>query len=363
MNNILKIKQLLLKLKEDSITPEELGELLHILKKPDLHLDEYLKDAWENAQPYDGMASSEAMLSKIHSRLYDGDKIPAINMVKENHYRVGLRSFMKYAAVFVIALGMFWMGNSLFFRDKSVQDNISRMNEISVAYGSKSRIVLPDGSIVNLNSGSLLQYSSDFENERKVYIEGEAFFDVKKDPRHPFLVQTSNITIRVLGTVFNVKSYPEEDIIETTLVSGSVQILAKSGSAKNEFKTLTVLKPNEKAIFYKNSMATGNESADPITEINKKEKENIQVQKEIKTEFYTAWKDNNLVFNNEQFGNVVPKLERWFNIKIENNFPELNASRLTGKFDTETIEQALEALRIITPFNYSIEKNKITIYK
>jgi ferric-dicitrate binding protein FerR (iron transport regulator) len=363
MNNNLKISQLLFKLKEDSINAEELEDLLHFLKKPELQLDEYLKDAWEGAQPYDGMTSSEAMLAKIHFKIDYGDKKPRINVEKENFYRVGIRSFMRYAAVFVLALGMFWMGNSLFFREKSVPANISQMNEISVAYGSKSRIVLPDGSIVNLNSGSLLQYASDFENERKVYIEGEAFFDVKKDPRHPFLVQTSNITIRVLGTVFNVKSYPEEEIIETTLVSGSVQILAKSGGSKDEFKTLTILKPNEKAIFYKNSMSTEKESSDQKTEINNKDVENIQVQKKIKTELYTAWKDNNLVFNNEQFGNVVPKLERWFNIEIENNFPELNASRLTGKFDTETIEQALEALRIITPFNYSIEKNKITIYK
>ncbi len=363
MNNKSKITQLLFKLKENSITPEELGELLHFLKNPELQLDEYLKDAWESAQPYDGMASSEAMLEKIHSRLYNGVKAPDLNIEKVNPYRVGIRSFLKYAAVFILALGMFWMGNSLFFRQKSIQHGVSRMNEISVEYGSKSRIVLPDGSVVNLNSGSLLKYSSDFENDRKVYIEGEAFFDVKKDPRHPFLVQTSGIAIRVLGTVFNVKSYPEEKTIETTLVSGSVQILVKSGSSKNEFKTLTVLKPNQKAIFYKKSLTAERESADQKTEVNKLERETIQVQGEIKTELYTAWKDNNLVFNNEQFGNLVPKLERWFNIKIENNFPELNDSRLTGKFDTETIEQALEALRIITPFHYSIEKNKIIIYK
>lgn len=363
MNNVSKITQLLFKLKENSISPEELGELLHFLKNPELQLDEYLKYAWEGAQPYDGMASSEAMLAKLHSRLNHGDKTPVFNIEKGNSYRVAIRSFLKYAAVFVLALGVFWMGNRSFFREKSVPAIISRMNEISVAYGSKSRIVLPDGSIVNLNSGSLLKYRSDFVNERKVYIEGEAFFDVQKDTRHPFLVQTSNITIRVLGTVFNVKSYPEEKTIETTLVSGSVQILAKSGNSRDEYKTLTVLKPNQKAIFYKNSMETEKESTDQKTEINKKARETIQVQKEIKTELYTAWKDNNLVFDNEQFGKLVPKLERWFNIEIENNFPELNDSRLTGKFDTETVEQALEALRIITPFNYTIEKNKIIIYK
>lgn len=88
----------------------------------------------------------------------------------------------------------------------------------------------------------------------------------------------------------------------------------------------------------------------------------IKIEKGIKTELVTAWKDNQLVFSNEKFGTLVPKLERWFNIKIENNYPELNNSRLTGKFDQETLEQALDALRIITPFKYRVVKNKLTIY-
>jgi transmembrane sensor len=276
---------------------------------------------------------------------------------------------MKYAAILVVAFILSWLAQHT-FRAGAPEVKTVSYNEVSVSYGSKSKIVLPDGTTVNLNSGSKIKYPSHFENDRSVYIEGEVFFDVKKDPKHPFYVHTSDITIKVLGTVFNVKSYPEEKIIETTLVSGSVQIFDNKEEKKPD-KELTqqiaVLSPNQKAIFVKNNREMTTVSNETREQKTTAEMEPISpkmlILNKVKTEVTTSWKDNKLVFDNEKFEKLIPKLERWYNIQIMNDFPEINSTRFTGKFDLETIEQALKALQITTPFNYNMEKNKLTIYK
>jgi ferric-dicitrate binding protein FerR (iron transport regulator) len=361
------IEELLIKLKEESISPEELKEFLFILQNPDPNnsFHRYLQDVWENTSLTSDIESSAELISQIHSKL----NIDSVETYSKKHsYSLPpkLRSFFRYAAVFVAALGLSWLINHSITTQRKVTGQSFRGSEISVSYGSKSKIILPDGSLVNLNSGSKIQYGSDFETNRKVFIDGEAYFEVKKDTAHPFYVQTSEITIRVLGTVFNVKSYPEENTIETTLVSGSIEIFEQDNKKADKLKKVALLRPNQKAVFFKNKDVGKNDRFEGTKSTKREITENLlsmNVESEVKTDLYTSWKDNRLVFNNEKFGSLIPKLERWFNIEIENKFPELSSSRLTGKFDLETIEQALNALKIITPFNYSIEKNKVLIYK
>jgi ferric-dicitrate binding protein FerR (iron transport regulator) len=309
--------------------------------------------------------NSEQLLAKVHSRLSLTDKTSP-GVYTNPTLKARIFKIVQYAAVLALAFILSWMAQNAFKKRTQITNN--RYNEVSVSYGSKSRIVLPDGSVVNLNSGSKIRYPSHFENDRSVFIEGEVFFDVKKDAKHPFYVHTSDITIKVLGTVFNVKSYPEENTIETTLVSGSVQIFDNNGekhSDKDRPKQIATLSPNQKALFLKNNHEMTTVSNE--TKVHKTEMEPISphmlILNKVKTEVTTAWKDNRLVFDNEKFEQLLPKLERWYNIKIVNDFPDINTSRFTGKFDLETIEQALQALQITTPFNYTMEKNKLTIYK
>ncbi|HEY4787277.1 MAG TPA: FecR domain-containing protein [Bacteroidales bacterium] len=367
MDQKLRIKEFLDKLKMGNITPNELEELLILLKdaEPQKELKELMSEIWDKSFEYKGTKSGEELLAQLHSKMKVEVKQAEPIIQPSGSYR--LKAFMRYAAVFVLALGITWLGNQL-IESKKVKPQAITTNEISVSYGSKSRVVLPDGTIVNLNSGSKIKYASNFETNRTVYMEGEAFFKVKKDTKHPFSVQTSKLTIRVLGTVFNVKSYPEENTIETTLVSGSVQIFESDKIHKGKLREVALLKPNEKAVFYKNEPGTKVEVEDRIkdseTSINTIQSDSdLSVISGVKTELYTAWKDNDLVFNNEKFEMIIPKLERWYNVVIENQYKELNNSRLTGKFDVEPIEQALRALQISAGFRYTMEKNKITIYK
>jgi transmembrane sensor len=237
--------------------------------------------------------------------------------------------FLKYAAILALALLLpfsYYMGT----RNNS-DDSITT---ISCAYGDKSSIVLPDSSRVWLNSGSKLIFSSNFKNGRKVSLEGEAFFDVSKDKNHPFQVKTADVQIEVLGTKFNLKAYPDEKLVSTTLVEGSVNISSLYGSA--------LMKPDQKLMFDKGS-------------------KEMVVQALTDTAPETEWKDGRFVFRNESLAELKPKLERWFDVDIVFGDEQVKNRRFTGVLGRESI---LEAVSYFDRSNYvscSIQGNEIII--
>jgi ferric-dicitrate binding protein FerR (iron transport regulator) len=271
---------------------------------------------------------------------------------------------MRYAAVFILAFGLSWMVHLYFWNRTTTPPLADQIQTVEVPYGSKSRIVLPDGSVVTLNSGSNLKYSSSGFNSasRSVSLMGEGFFTVTKDSTRPFYVTTPGIKIKVLGTTFNVKAYPDENMEETTLVSGQVEIYASSD--KTEKGKPIVLKPNQRAVFLKseNNFLT-NDSGMIIPVTTQVKFKTVNFQSSCKTEQTISWKENKLIFDNESFSSLVIRIERWYNVKFIVNYPALNSARFTGKFDKETLEQVLNALVTVTPFNYNIKQNLITISK
>jgi transmembrane sensor len=266
-------------------------------------------------------------------------------------------SFLKYAAIFIVAFLSAWMLHEIVPGRNTAGYKEPHYTVVSVPNGSKTEIQLPDGSLVKLNSGSTLTYPSAFEsNSRSVKLEGEGFFTVSKDSERPFYVNTTNISVKVLGTVFNVKSYPDENLIETTLLSGSVEIYSEPGTGRNssDEQPVAVLNPNERAIWYKDGQGKSGKQFQPA---------NLVVEKLNDAGIYIAWKDNILKFDNEKFGRIVRKLERWYGVEIELKYPGIANEQFSGQFDRETIEQALTAMTFTEPFSYSINKNKVTIYK
>lgn len=230
---------------------------------------------------------------------------------------------------------------------KTFQSAVTENKEIRMRspLGSKTEVVLSDGTKVWLNSGSEIRYPSEFgKKQRDLYLVGEAFFEVKKNKESPFLVHTENVDVRVLGTSFNVKSYPEEKMVETTLVEGTIHI-NKVGSSH-----ILKLQPGEKAIFKRN--------ADGLKE---KDDNAFLVAKDVDTELDTSWKSGKLVFKREKFGDLAIKLERWYNVHISVNNKKLTEEKVTGIFQNESIEQALNALQISVSFSYKIDKNNISI--
>ena len=222
------IKNILDKFIHGSLSREEQYLLYHLVNN-DLHEEEikaWFYKHWDETPLKKSDNRSFELLEKIKNKI----DLPATSFknVKprfETHFhkrRLWL-TLSGFAAVFIIGFIV-----AYFFIRQSGYDVIQEKiiyNELDIPIGSKSKITLSDGTQIWLNAGSTLKYPSKFsDKKREIFFEGEAFFDVSKDKNRPFIVRTSEINIRVLGTKFNVKSYPEDNIIEATLVSGSIEI-------------------------------------------------------------------------------------------------------------------------------------------
>jgi transmembrane sensor len=273
--------------------------------------------------------------------------------------RAGFKMLIRYAAVFVMAFGLAWL---IFYRGQVPSSlNSSKANVISVPNGSKSYLTLEDGTEIWLNSGSRLTCNN-FSNAsvREVYLEGEAFFDVRKDRQRPFVVKTSDLKVKVLGTRFNIKSYPTEKITETVLVTGKLQI--EEINAMTAGEKIITLEPNQKATYFSESRVLELEKSQPEATSDLKVPAMHQIIENVNPELYTSWKDEKLIFTNERLESLVIKMERWFNVDITLKDSLLKDFRYTGKFEKENIEQALKALKLATPLEYQIDKDKITLY-
>lgn len=227
---------------------------------------------------------------------------------------------------------------SLFHRAKDVDYLV--FQESITPYGVKSKIVLSDSTVVYLNAGTHIKYPAKFSGKtREVILDGEAYFEVYKDLKHPFIVNTSDISIRVLGTRFNVKTFPEEDLFETSLVEGSVALSVNMPNGKE----LVALEPNQKASYIKK---TGK----------------IAVKK-INAELDAAWKDGKFYFNNEYLPSILRTLERSYNVPIRLCTQKLNHEVYTGLFTkNRTIYQTLDIMKLHKNFNYETRNDTILIY-
>ena len=191
---------------------------------------------------------------------------------------------------------------------------------VIVKPGNRAMVTLPDQSKVWMNSNSKLTYCANKKNTREVKLVGEAFFKVFKDKSHPFIVSVKNLQVEVLGTSFNVKARQESDLIETSLVEGSVKLYG------SELSQDYYLKPSEKAIYSNLSKSLKIEPADNDDE--------------------TAWKNNKLKFKSERFVDVIGKLEDWYGVKIISHCPEINNDIMSGSFKDESLETVLKSIKI-----------------
>jgi len=222
-------------------------------------------------------------------------------------------------------------------------------------YGTVANLILSDGSKVWLNAGSKLLYPDKFSgSQREVTLEGEGFFEVTKKPNMPFLVHAGKITVKVLGTKFNVKAYTEDADIETTLISGKVQVMLNDDPEKE-----ILLSPNEKLTVIK-PLAINATSA----QINNELKYQVQALPVAANNNLTetAWVSNRLVLNNEAFDNVAKLLERKFDVHVFFDNDKLKDEHLTGVFEKENIQEVLDVLKMTTHFRYRIDGNNIHLY-
>lgn len=215
----------------------------------------------------------------------------------------------------------------------------SQLLEVSNPRGMLSTITLPDGTKVTLNGGATLSYPTLFIAEnREVSLSGEAYFDVKKDEKQPFIVHAEDLQVKVLGTQFNVKSYQEDDYIQITLNEGKVGVNVASE------QEIEYLQPDQQVCFDK--------------------KNRTFTKEDVNARFFSAWKDGQLYFRGTPFYEVALQLERRFNVDIEIVSPKLRETSYYGEFVRgENLDQILQVMILDRRIGYSIKGDQVRIYE
>lgn len=228
----------------------------------------------------------------------------------------------------------------LVYKSNAVSRFISKTqyNEVLVPMGKRFSLRLADGTKVWLNSGSWLRYPTQFNKSvRNVSLKGEAFFEVAKDPIHPFVVNANGLNVRVLGTAFNVSAYPDTSNIVTTLVEGAVCLYRKEYNKR----TAVELTPNQQAVFDASKVA-------------------LAIQR-VEVDEFTAWKDGLFVFRSQSFKQLKRRLEYWYGVSIVNMVPELEQECFSGTFENESIQEVMDLFGYTYSFNWKIEGTVVTI--
>lgn len=229
-------------------------------------------------------------------------------------------------------------GNRLIYGGTKNKTDELVYNQLTVPYGKRFELEFSDGTVAYLNAGSSLKYPIKFleGQEREIFLVGEAFLDVVKDPNRPFTVKTSNnLDIRVLGTKFNVSNYPEDETTEVVLVEGSV------GLQVDDKTNNVILEPGFKGSFDRG--------------------EKDITTKPVITSIYTSWMNGNLVFRNATFENIMKRLERHYNVTITNQNQKYFQRKFNANFGNEPIETVLNYFKNTYGITYVINVNGITI--
>ncbi len=289
-------------------------------------------------------------------------KIITEKQIRKKYLKNTRISIYLYAASIVLIIGLSTGLYVYNIRKSVIKESFL---EVIVPKGQRSQVLLPDNTKVWLNAGSVLRYPQNFrKNKRSVYIEGEAFFAVQPDKKYPFYVGLKdNLSIKVTGTEFNVKCYPGEKTIETTLIKGFVNIIKKD--MRRRIINEITLQPNEQALYSKKDEKIIITKLEPdIEKYDRTISSAIQKKSAVsgKIASVIAWKEEELVFNDETFYEIAVKMERWFGIKITVDDENLKKERFTGKFaNKETVYQILDIINRTEPINYRVLNNEIII--
>ncbi|SHG02593.1 FecR family protein [Salegentibacter echinorum] len=397
------IDNLFNKLVNNQLTEEEYNKLINIIERADHEeeIKQFLEKYLKSEQVLKNITSerNDDDVEKLFSRVIDGIEDEK-NVLQSKKWNLGLEKntthkYYRVAAVLILLVGVFYFfkndfipsqkpavvnttndvenitlklangevrvisqsgkkdiigekgslvasqnGRQLNYANKNDSKDLV-YNELSVPYGKRFDLVLADGTQVTLNAGSSIKYPTRFAKagNRKVYLKGEAYFDVVEDKVRPFIVNTGVIDVEVLGTQFNVSHYPEDTHINTVLVEGSVKIYEENN--KEDETSSRLLTPGHMAAW-------------------DNEKKKMTVEK-VDVSAYIAWKQGVMEFNNISFHEIRKKLERHFNVEIENKNQFLENQVYTATFKEESLEEILNAFREDTPFKYEVSKNKIVI--
>ncbi|WP_026473974.1 FecR family protein [Alkaliflexus imshenetskii] len=246
-------------------------------------------------------------------------------------FRQTLWGITRYAAMVLLTLAVSWF----LFHQNSKEDFTGFV--VEVPYGQRSNVVLPDGTRVALNSGTTFRVIHLSDTERRVHLSGEGFFNVAHDSRNPFVVETQNFDIRVLGTSFNIKTYKDDNLASAYLVEGSVQI---EMPGMNAVKIL----PGDKVEF----LGQGQ----------------LKTIKGLDERAILSWQEGRYIFRQEKLADIARTLERAYDIRVEFETEQVKEERYTGSLDVnEHVTDVMNRLVITSgfPLRYRLSNRVLTI--
>ncbi|MBE0679573.1 MAG: DUF4974 domain-containing protein [Bacteroidales bacterium] len=259
------------------------------------------------------------------------------HQIRLNEFK-GNKSFIRRLSVFyaraaAIILIPLLAGTGVLLHRGMVRDaGLPSVASIYAPPGSRVAFSLPDGTIGMLNSGSTLEYSLPFSGKRDVTLSGEAWFEVKHDEKHAFSVKAGNLDLTVLGTAFNVSSYPDENYTEVVLERGSILVNC------DHYADGMVMMPSERFVFQDGKASRS------LTDPDK----------------YSSWTEGNLVFRSDSMSEVARRIERWYNVNVELIDSELENYSFRATFEDDSLEEVLKFLSMTSPIRYEITPREIT---
>lgn len=362
--------ELLAKYWTGRISPEEKAEMERLLLE---HPDYWLKTGLMQQIHW---KPEQLLSSKQADRIADKIVGPAIksgvsywNGDADNIATKKTPAILRYwkrsaSILFILCILVF----SLIYIDHRQSQRPILWQQVTTTNGMKTTLRLADGSELWLNAGSTLRYPESFnERTREVYLTGEAYFNVKHDASKPFIIHTTDMDIRVLGTEFDVRAYADEHYSETSLIKGSVEI-----TVNREKQTQQIyLRPHQKIVVQDSPLEVNGRNTRSSGIINSPLVAANSITRDVMLEpvkmvegnviMETAWKENNLVFEDEPLESLSKRLERWYGVKILIKDSTFARQRFTGRADNVSLEKLLHILQIIKPFNYVIEDKEVII--
>lgn len=323
------------------IAPKELDEatLLNYIrdiasKEENARVEAWLKEGEENEKILLQLASIDYAIrtrKRIESRSSLSAYFKVGKHIKRQKGRIQLKRFYVAAACFV---GVLVLSTVISFWTQKKVDWERQIITVRANAGMRTHFNLPDGTVVHLNSGSELTYPFPYEKDKRcVTLSGEAYFKVAHDSKMPFVVNTANdqIRVNVLGTEFNLQSYKDENIVQTTLVSGSVNLeMMKNGHVISDVN----LRPSERAVY------------DMVSE--------TVFISTVNPEYDIAWKDGRIIFKDMPLPQVLKKLAYFYNVRFEVKDSVIDSYRFTGTFQNKQLSEVLNYLKISSHIDYVI---------
>lgn len=328
--------ELILKCLQGEASQEEVSKVIAWIDTDPENFKHYeeIRDAWfATSQMAEAKhINIEQRYAALHKRIQNS------STQKFKTFRIKrIPEWIRIAAVFVLAflLGTVWVN----YRGQiALQAEVAHY-EIEAPYGAKLNMNLGDGTKVWLNAGSKLTYSSTFNSkDRNIQLIGEGYFEVAKNADLPFVVKAGGVSVKAVGTAFNVKAYPDENALETTLVEGTIDV--------SEYGDHVLLQPNQKITIDRKGSA---------------QTMSYKIADNVNTELYTSWRGKRWIFERENMLDFAKTLERRYDVKITLADDRLKSYKITGSIEQQTLGQLLRAVQLTIPLNYTITENNVTL--